>query len=48
MVASLPLILGFQMLLQALTLDVQNIPKVSQSPRSTLRKNEYFRINESQ
>lgn len=48
MVASLPLILGFQMLLQALTLDVQNIPKVSQSPRSTLRKNQYFRINESQ
>lgn len=31
MVASLPLILGFQMLIQALTLDVQSVPKISQS-----------------
>jgi glycosyltransferase involved in cell wall biosynthesis len=47
MVASLPLILGFQMLLQALTLDVQSIPKESQSSRSLRRRNDYFRTHEN-
>jgi glycosyltransferase involved in cell wall biosynthesis len=37
MLASLPLILGFQMLLQALTLDVQGIPREPQSPRAGVR-----------
>lgn len=47
MVASLPLILGFQMLLQALTLDVQSVPKESQSTRSAYRKTMVSRQNEN-
>ncbi|NMB53962.1 MAG: glycosyltransferase family 2 protein [Leptolinea sp.] len=38
MVASLPLILGFQMLIQALTLDVQSVPKTPQSKRADSRQ----------
>jgi dolichol-phosphate mannosyltransferase len=46
MVASLPLILGFQMLLQALTLDVQGIPKEPQSPRSSHRRSVFHTLIE--
>ena len=47
MVASLPLILGFQMLLQALTLDVQGVPKEPQSARAANRKSMNFHLNEN-
>jgi dolichol-phosphate mannosyltransferase len=39
MVASLPLILGFQMLIQALTLDVQSVPTSPVSVRTGRRQN---------
>ncbi len=38
MVASLPLILGFQMLLQALTLDVQSVPQIPLSNRAGIHQ----------
>ncbi|GAP19924.1 glycosyltransferase family 2 protein [Leptolinea tardivitalis] len=38
MVASLPLILGFQMLIQALTLDVQSVPRTTLSVYSSRRQ----------
>jgi dolichol-phosphate mannosyltransferase len=38
MIASLPLILGFQMLVQALTLDVQSVPKTPISGRAAKRQ----------
>jgi dolichol-phosphate mannosyltransferase len=41
MVASLPLILGFQMLVQAITLDVQSVPKIPQSVRSNRRQSTF-------
>jgi len=47
MVASLPLILGFQMLLQALTLDVQGVPKDPQSDRAANRRYFNSRLNEN-
>ncbi|HEX7556550.1 MAG TPA: glycosyltransferase family 2 protein [Leptolinea sp.] len=37
MVASLPMILGFQMLIQALSLDVQSVPKTPLSKRASRR-----------
>ncbi len=43
MVASLPLILGFQMLIQALTLDIQSIPKTTLSSRAGLRQSKFQR-----
>ena len=47
MVASLPLILGFQMLLQALTLDVQGVPKDPQSTRTAHRRAYYSHLTEN-
>jgi glycosyltransferase involved in cell wall biosynthesis len=43
MVASLPLILGFQMLIQALTLDIQSIPITTLSSRAGLRQSKFQR-----
>jgi hypothetical protein len=47
MVASLPLILGFQMLIQALTLDVQSVPKTPLSIRTGRRQSIYQSIQSS-